>query len=87
MARTIVCDVAALTQADLDAIELLARLQLVAKRHGYQLRLRDVSRELEDLIVFVGLDPVLPVEPGRQPEEREQAVGIEEERQLPDSPV
>ena len=30
MGRTLVCDVAALAQADLDVIDLLARLQLVA---------------------------------------------------------
>jgi anti-anti-sigma regulatory factor len=87
MGRTLVCDVAALAQADLDAIDLLARLQLVAKRRGYQLRLCGVSRELADLIMFVGLEPVLRIEPGRQPEEREQPLGVEEERQLPDSPV
>ena len=87
MGRTIVCDVAALTQADLDAIDLLARLRLAAKRHGYALRLTDVSTDLEDLIVFVGLEPLLPVEPERQSEERKDALGVEEEGELGDGTV
>ena len=87
MGRTLVCDVAALAQADLDAIDLLARLQLVAKRRGYQLRLCGVSRELADLIVFVGLERALPLEPRRQPEEREDALRVEEEGDVGDAAV
>jgi anti-anti-sigma regulatory factor len=87
MGQTIVCDVAALTQADLDAIDVLAKLQLVARRHGYEVRLRGMSRELEALIAFVGLELVLGLEPGREPEEREDALGVEEEGELGDPPI
>jgi hypothetical protein len=45
------------------------------------------SPELGELLTFVGLDAVLRVEPRRQPEEREDPVGVEEERQLEDPPV
>jgi anti-anti-sigma regulatory factor len=82
----IVVDASALA-ADAAAIDLLARLQLAARRLGRRVLLRHASADLERLIGFVGLDGVLRVEPGRQAEEREEALGTEEERQLPDLPV
>jgi hypothetical protein len=72
---------------DLRTIDLLARLQLVARRHGHELRLVHASPELGELLTFTGLDAVLCVEPRRQPEEREDAVGVEEEGELDDSAV
>jgi anti-anti-sigma regulatory factor len=82
--RPIVCDLSGLGDADAETIDLLARLQLAARRHGRTLRLLHASPALQDLIAFVGLDAVLRVEPGREAEEREDALGVEEEGQLDD---
>jgi hypothetical protein len=82
-ASTIVCDVGALA-ADAVAVDALARLQLTARRLGLEIRLRDASIELQELLAFVGLRDVLRVEAGGQAEQREQRVGIEEERELDD---
>ena len=79
--RTIVCDVSAL-DPDALTIDALARLQLSSRRVGLEVRLRHASNELQELLVFVGLDEVLRLEAGRQPEQREQRVGVEEEREL-----
>jgi hypothetical protein len=80
---TIVCDVGALAP-DAAAIEALARLQLAARRRGLEIRLRHASSELLGLLAFVGLSEVLRVETSGQPEEREERLGAEEERQLDD---
>jgi STAS domain len=85
--RPLVCDLSALGGADLETIDLLARLQLAARRHGRMLRFLHASAALEELIAFAGLDAVLRVEPGRQAEEGEDPIGVEEERQLDDPPV
>jgi anti-anti-sigma regulatory factor len=81
---TLFCDVGSLTAPDLGSVGALARLQLEARRVGLELRLRGVSPELRELIAFVGLDDVLSVETRRQPEEREERLGVEEESQLRD---
>jgi hypothetical protein len=73
--------------ADLATVESLARLKLAARRSGVDLRLGRVPRELEELIIFVGLAEVLGVEPRGQAEEREQRLGVEEERDLDDPPA
>ena len=80
---TIDLDVSVLA-ADVLTVDALARLQLSARRRGRRLRLRDASGELQDLIAFVGLSEVLGVELQRQSEQREQRVGVEEERELDD---
>jgi hypothetical protein len=82
----IVVDVRA-ASADVSTIDLLARLQLGARRHGRSLLLRDASAELVDLIAFVGLGDALSVEAERQAEQREQPLRVEEEGQLDDPPV
>jgi ABC-type transporter Mla MlaB component len=64
---TIVCDVGALPP-DAAAIDLLARLQLTAKRLGLELRLHHASSELQDLLAFAGLRDVLRIEPEGQAE-------------------
>jgi len=70
---------------DLAVVDTLARLALEERRRGSALRLVAVPAELRELLVLTGLDGVLlGVEPGRQPEEREQGVGIEEEGELGD---
>ena len=86
-ATAVVCDVRALAP-DAAAIDGLARLRLAARRLGCDLRVRRASAELHELLDFAGLAAVvLGVEVGREPEEREQLVGVEEERELDDSGV
>lgn len=92
-ADVVVCDVGAL-EADLVAVETLARLRLTARRLGCGLRLRGASRALEQMLAFCGLCDVLPVEEGLvlrgnggQPEQREQALGVEERVEARDPPV
>jgi hypothetical protein len=80
---TIVYDVGALAP-DAAAIDALARLQLAARRLGLEIRLRHASSELLGLLAFVGLSEVLRVEASGQPEEREERLGAEEERELDD---
>jgi hypothetical protein len=70
--------------ADVLTVDALARLQLSARRHGRRFCLRDASEELRGLIDLVGLNDVLGVEPRRQPEQREQRVRVQEERELDD---
>jgi hypothetical protein len=71
---------------DATTVDALARLQLSLRRIGLELCLRHPSRELEELLAFVGLDGVLGVEAARQAEEREEPLGVEEERELDDPP-
>jgi gamma-glutamyl:cysteine ligase YbdK (ATP-grasp superfamily) len=82
----IVCDVDGLVP-DLAALDALARVQLAARRAGLELRLCNASPELCGLAAFAGLDAALGVEVERQPEEREQRRGVEEERELGDAPA
>ena len=85
MPGPIVCDVSALAP-DAATIDVLARLQLTARRIGRELRLCHATQELRELVAFVGLAEVLRLEPGGEPEEREERLGVEEERQLGDPP-
>jgi hypothetical protein len=82
----IICDVSALAP-DAGSVDALARLELLAKREGVALRLRKLSPELQELLRLCGLGDVLGLEVVRQPEEREERVRVEEERQLGDPPV
>jgi len=82
--KTIVCDVGALVAPNVRTVGVLARLQLTARRRGHEIRLRHASRELQQLLAFVGLDDVLRVEAGGQAEEREECLGVEEEGELDD---
>jgi anti-anti-sigma regulatory factor len=81
--RTLPCLVGAL-DADAATLDLLARLQLAARRLGIEVRLLDASPELRELVAFAGLNGVLRPEPGRKAEEREEPLGVEEEGQLDD---
>jgi len=85
---TVVCDVGGLAP-ELASIDVLARLQLAAGCLGVEIRLRHASSELLELIAFAGLRDVLrvenaSVEMGRQPEEREERLAVEEEGELRD---
>jgi len=80
---TIVVDVSTLAP-DAVTVDALARLQLASQRLGGRVQLRGVSDELQELIAFAGLERVLRVEPRREAEEREQRLGVEEEREFDD---
>jgi hypothetical protein len=57
-ANVLVCDVSEL-EPDAIAVDALARIQLAARRHGCEARLRSASGELVDLLRFTGLRDVL----------------------------
>lgn len=83
----VVVDCARSEVADLGLVDRLARLGLEARRRGRGLVLRDPSPRLVELIRLCGLAAVLRVEPQRQPKQREQPLGVEEEGDLGDPPV
>ena len=67
---------------DLALVEALARFQLMARRAGDRVWLEDVSAALGDLLDLAGLRRQMV----RQPERREQVLGVQEEVQA-DDPV
>ena len=73
--------------ARIETVDVLARLQLAARRVGIELRLRRVSSDLAELIALCGLTDALRVEPQRQAEAGDDRRGVEEERELGDPPV
>jgi hypothetical protein len=73
----VICDVAGVARPTVVTVEALARLRLVARRHGWRLVVRGAGPDLLQLVALLGLADALP-EAGRQPEEREQAGGVEE---------
>jgi ABC-type transporter Mla MlaB component len=60
-ADRVVCDVTALSDCDLVAIDMLARLGLTARRLGRTLELCGASDTLVELIALVGLGEILPL--------------------------
>lgn len=52
------CDVRAVP-VDAVTVDALARLQLAARRHGCQVRLQHPTRELLELVAFMGLADVV----------------------------
>ena len=70
----VVCDVGGLGPPGLAAVDLLARLQLLARRTGGRIRLRDPDPALCSLLDLVGLR----FEVEGQPEQREPAPGVED---------
>jgi hypothetical protein len=64
---TIVCDAGSLA-ADASTVDALARLGLMARRLGLEIRICHASAELQQLLLFVGLREVLRVEPGLEPD-------------------
>lgn len=55
----VLCDVQGV-DPDVVTVDALARLQLAARRTGCQVRLRQASDELLELVAFMGLSDVLP---------------------------
>ncbi|MET9906821.1 STAS domain-containing protein [Streptomyces sp. NPDC006476] len=74
-AGVVVVDVAGIGPPGLAAVDLLARLQLAARRAGGRIRLRDPAPSLHALLDLVGLR----IEVEGQPEQREPPLGVEEE--------
>ncbi|MGW0881710.1 STAS domain-containing protein [Streptomyces sp. NPDC002671] len=74
-AGVVVCDVGRLRPPGLAAVDLLARLQLAARRAGGRIRLRDPDPALLALLDLVGLT----FEVEGQAEQGEPALGVEEE--------
>ena len=71
--------------AELGIVDALARLQLAARRSGYEVAVTDAPSDLLELIELAGLSDALGVEPLRQAEQGEERLRVEEERELPDS--
>ena len=82
--RTVVVDCSGLPKADAEQLDGIARLCLCMKRRGWTRRLADPGEELLALIELAGLAGLLGVEAGRQAEQREDADGVQEERDLRD---
>ncbi|MFF4785650.1 STAS domain-containing protein [Streptomyces griseorubiginosus] len=74
-AGVVVCDVAGLGPPGLGAVDLLARLQLAARRAGGRIRLRDPDPGLHALLDLVGLS----FEMEGDTEQGEPALGVQEE--------
>ncbi|NEC91479.1 STAS domain-containing protein [Streptomyces sp. SID12501] len=74
----VVCDVAGLGPPGLDTVELLARLQLAARRAGGRIRLREPAPALLAFLDLVGLGFDVEGEREREAEQREPALGVEE---------
>ena len=60
----LVCDVRGLSGCDAVAVDMLARVKLIAQRHGTPMCVRAASRDLRDLISLSGLAEILRVVPG-----------------------
>jgi ABC-type transporter Mla MlaB component len=75
------CDMGWLRRADLAVVDLVARLLLAARRGDCALRIANPPEGLEELLALSGLDrlPDLRIEVVRQPEQREEALGVQEE--------
>lgn len=91
-ADLVLCDAAAL-DPDAVTVDALARLQLTARRLGCRVRFLRACGELRELLSFVGLGEVLPLDRGLrlesrgQAEEREQVRRVEEEADPGDAAV
>lgn len=89
-AETVLCDLGAIAEPDAALIDLLARLQLEARRSSLRIRFLGASDETKDLLELVGLENVVPceelsLEPRGQAEQREPSGGVEEEGDPPDT--
>ncbi len=91
--NTVVCDVRGIEQPDAGTVDALARLALMAHRRGTRLVLAGPAPTLRELLAFAGLTRVLRAAPPsvfqreRQPEEREVARDVKEERDTADPAV
>ncbi|MGH9193525.1 MAG: hypothetical protein ACRDZ0_13760 [Acidimicrobiales bacterium] len=60
----LVCDMRGATTPELSLIDALARLQLVARRSGRSITVRDACEVGRELMGLAGLVDVLPVDDG-----------------------
>ncbi len=76
----VVCDVARFDARGVGAVDVLARLQLTARRAGGRISLRGPAPGLRALLELTGLlgGRGIGFEPGGQPEEREPTGGVQE---------
>ncbi|MEV0255837.1 STAS domain-containing protein [Streptomyces sp. NPDC050732] len=76
----VICDVSAVTTADLTTVDAIARLHLAARRAGGRIRLRNPAPGLLALIGLVGLVELcgLVVEMEGHSEQREPPLGVQE---------
>ncbi len=99
--RVVVCDAGALAGCGLAAVDLLARLELTARRAGGRMRIRDPAPDLSALLLLTGIgfeldgaaapcgagsSPGVGAEVERQPEGGENPGGVQERGQ-PDDPA
>lgn len=59
----VICDVGAIADPDMVTVEILARMQLSAKRLGFSLRVRHASAGLAALLELTGLRDYVPLQP------------------------
>jgi ABC-type transporter Mla MlaB component len=84
-ADLVFCDVGAIVEPDAGTVDVLARLQLTARRLARRVHLLDACGDLRDLLGLMGVTDVVPIceelrhESRGQAEQREPAGGIEEE--------
>ena len=87
--ETVMVDLSGVICPDFATIDAITRLELVARRAGRPLVLRNASERLRELLIFAGLADVvwlsseLPVGLEGEPEEREQP-RVEEVRDMGD---
>jgi hypothetical protein len=83
---TFAVEVLAGSAGDIATVDALAQLVLAARQLGLELRLARAPTEMWELVAFAGLGPALGLQPQRKPEQREEALGVEEEAELGDLP-
>jgi anti-anti-sigma regulatory factor len=83
----VMLDCAHVDEADMSAVDCIARQVLDARREGCECSLRGASGELLELIAFAGLDGVLRAEVQRKPEQRKELRRVEEEGEPADPPA
>jgi ABC-type transporter Mla MlaB component len=58
-AGLVICDVGAVRKADAVTVDAVARLQLIVRRLGRQLRVRNACASLQELLGLMGLKEVV----------------------------
>ncbi|GHJ35217.1 STAS domain-containing protein [Streptomyces sp. TS71-3] len=79
----VVCDARAVRGAGLEAVEMLARLELAARRAGGRIRIRGAAPGLRALLALVGLR----FEMERETEGGEEPGGVQERGEAGDPPL
>jgi hypothetical protein len=82
----VLCEVGAIVEPDIGAVDALAHLALGAGRVGCRVQLRHAGPDLRALLALAGLSEILPcadgsgVEAEGQSEQREELGDVQEER-------